>query len=266
MYKKVTGFSIIVALAIVLTVAYSNRMKVLGIQNSRTNENIRGLIIPHHDLASEIIIRSIDEIAAENDYDKIFIIGPNHFFPDNPLVVSGRAIQNFPIDTEFVDELATLDTVFLNEDLLAQEHSMIVPIKYLHGAFPAADFVPLVISSHYSERDLKEVSNYLAQHAPEKSLWVLAIDFAHNVTLHEGLAHNEESITALKSFDYERILGFSDSHLDSPVGTTVFLKVLENLNATSWRTFESTHGSVIEGVPNLNGTSYVVGTFHDDRP
>jgi len=265
--KKLTGISIVMAFIVVVSVALTSRTKVLGTKTTIANENVRGLVIPHHDLADELIISSIQEIAKENTYDHIFVIGPNHFFPENPLIVSGTVIQDFSIDMSFVNELNTVfNSVSVNNDILAGEHSMIVPMKYLREAYPNALFVPLVVSPHYTQKDLSDLTLYLSKHAPENSLWVLGMDFAHNVTINEGLSHNEESITALSTFDYQTILRLTDTHMDSPVGATLFLQIMEVLNAREWTTLESSHGAIIDGVPNLNGTSYVIGTFKEDLP
>jgi AmmeMemoRadiSam system protein B len=225
-------------------------------------ENIRGVIVPHHDLADSMIIDTFQKIKEKNDYEKIVIMGPNHFYPENPTIMTSYSLMDYPIDKTTVKKMEnSLDESVLDQEKTENEHSIGIPIKYLNAIYPNVTFIPIAISPFYTEDTLTQIVNILGSDNADKTLFVLSIDFAHNVGVDEGLKNNEETITAINSFDYERLLFFDDKYLDSPVATVLFLKIMENIEAKKWTTLHSTHGSIIIGEPDLNGTSYVSGTF-----
>lgn len=262
MKKSLIAASLLFAFSVlVVTFTHKGKEKTLGIEDIGLF-GVRGLIIPHHDLADELIINTLERLAEVNSYDTVFVIGPNHFFPESETVVTAEDLEPFPVDSEFVVRLnSEFEDVTEDPELVKNEHSINIPTKYIYEYFPEVRFVPLVVSPYYNEDILSQIALFTSESASDKSLFVLAVDFSHDLGMDEALKKNEESIGALSNFDYQEILTFTDENLDSPVATVLFLKILKNLEATEWTTLHSTHGSVIQGVPDLSGTSYVVGTL-----
>jgi len=223
--------------------------------------NVTGIIIPHHDLANSLIIDSFQKLKENNEYTKIVVIGPNHFYPESPTIMTSYSLKDYPVDKSSVRMLENLGKdVLINQEKLENEHSIGIPIKYLSKIYPDAKFIPLAVSPFYTDDILTKVSNLLAVDV-DNTLFVLSIDFSHNLGIDEALKNNETSIDAIRNFDTQKILSFNDEYLDSPVSTVLFLDIMKILKAESWATLYSTHGSVIVGQPDLNGTSYVVGVF-----
>jgi len=231
-----------------------------GANDSLTN--VRGTIIPHHDLADSMIIDAFRRLKEDNDYEKIIIIGPNHFYPESPTIISSYSLKDYPIDKIIIEKMEnSINDLVLDQEKLENEHSVGIPIKYLNQIYPNATFVPIAVSPFYTNEILNQIAQVLSAEVSDKALYVLSVDFAHNVGVDEGLKNNEVSIDAIRNFDMDKILTFNDKYLDSPVALVLFLKIMENFGAKNWTTLYSTHGSIIEGEPDLNGTSYVVGTF-----
>lgn len=247
-----------VALILITSVAIFHKGKVLG--TSDEMPVVHGIIVPHHDLADELLISSFQSLRESYSYETIYILGPNHFYPESELVITATEIAEYPLNLNRIQDLdSAFSEVTLNNELVSHEHSIQIPLKYLAEIFPDAQFVPLVISPYYQDKQIDELSDFLAR--DDSALFVLAVDFAHNVGMEEGLQQNIQSIEAIEHFDYDTILNFTDHNLDSPVATALFLNVMQRIHSTEWSLYQSTHGSVIEGIPDLEGTSYVVGTF-----
>ena len=178
--------------------------------------------------------------------------------------MSSYSYENYSIDKDIVENLHTsLNEMNIDLKKMENEHSLGIPIKYLSEIYPSTSFVPIAVSPFYSDEVLNKVSEIVSSDKESKTLFVLSIDFAHNMGIDEALKNNEESIEAIRNFDFNKILTYNDEHLDSPVATVLFLKIMNNLGFNKWTTLYSTHGSVFVGEPDLNGTSYVVGVFSE---
>ncbi|MGD8744184.1 MAG: AmmeMemoRadiSam system protein B [Candidatus Woesebacteria bacterium] len=264
LHKTKVGLAVIALLLVVLGVVfvkYKQNERVLG-ELDIAESDVVGLVIPHHELADELIISAIEGSRKNLGYDKVVIIGPNHYFPNSHFITTTEKLGDYSVDYEYVDELnSTYDFVELNRQTLENEHSVGIPITYLKEAYPEAEFVPLIVSHHYNEEIMEELANSLSSEFSGNSLFVLAVDFAHNVGFVEAMENNDESVKSISNFDYESILAYDDRHMDSPLSTVLFLKVMERLGANNWKIMDSSHGSVILGIPDLQGTSYLTGVF-----
>lgn len=247
--------------AVVFVVKNRYDRNVLGEADINTSKAY-GLVIPHHDLAKELIMRGIESTNNGVIYENIVIIGPNHYYPDGYFITTADTLGTHKIKKDFVRSLSSdSESITTDNKMLAGEHGVNIPLIYLNEVYPEAEIIPLAISTHGDQETMDKVSQILANNFKENTLFILAIDFAHNVGFFEGVENNEDTIEALSNFDYETIKNFDDKHLDSTLATTLFLKIMEKIGSTNWETLESSHGSVILGIPDLQGTSYVTGIF-----
>lgn len=213
--------------------------------------SIKGMILPHHDLAREIFHNNLKKLQDIQSPSTIVIYGTNHYFPEGPTFTTSNKIQN---------EL-NMNDVLVDDKRIEKEHSIQTLIPYLKEYFPEANIIPIIISSQYDTDKLNSISEYLVKKLPKDTLFVASVDFSHNSTVLGGLSKNEESIDAIRNFNYQKILDYHDDHMDSPVTITLLMKTMEIVNAKNWETWSSSHGGLITNTPNLNGTSYVVGVF-----
>lgn len=216
-----------------------------------SSNNIKGIVLPHHDLAKPIFHSSLLKLKNIQTPSTIVIYGTNHYFSDGPIFTTTKEIQ----------DKYNLKNVFINNDRIAKEHSIQTTSQYLVEYFPESNIIPIIISSQYNTKEIDDVSNFLIEILPKDTLYVASVDFSHNSTVQSGLEKNEESIAAISTFDYQTILNYKDDHMDSPVAIATFMKTMESLGARTWETWESSHGGLITNSPTLNGTSYVVGVF-----
>lgn len=265
LFKTKVGLVVAIMLLVIVSggvfVKYKQNEKVLG-ESDVIESEIVGLVIPHHELADELIMSAIESSRKDLGYDKVVIIGPNHYFPNSHFITTTEKLGDISIDDEYVQGLSsTYDFVSIDSQMLENEHSVGIPINYLKEAYPKAEFVPLIVSHHYNKEIMEELSKSLSGEFSENVLFVLAVDFAHNVGFVEAMENNDESIKSISNFDYESILRYDDRHMDSPLSTILFLKIMERLGANNWKILDSSHGSVILGIPDLQGTSYVTGVY-----
>lgn len=250
-----------VALIIGTFLLKTQKGKVAGVQTSSEETPIRGMTLPHHKLAEKLILESFERLKNEN-FSYVIILGPNHFEPEINSIVTAKNIPGYSFETEVMDAiLQKFPDIVTSNELINKEHSITLHLPYIKNYMPNAKIVPLMISPYAGKNDLFEKVNYLTSIIPSDTLLIASVDFAHDVMQDTALKNNEESIAAISSFNYQKISGYEDEHMDSPLSISMLLKSMQNLGATKWETWYSTHAAILEGDPAIQGTSYVIGVF-----
>jgi AmmeMemoRadiSam system protein B len=265
MFKKYLTLSLIIsALAIFSFTVYTqsaNRDRVAGLSTFSGQGNIKGTILPHHDLAKDYINSSLDRISQNHSFSNIVIIGPNHFETGSKRFVSTDELLNYPISQEYVYRLESLKLVTLNKETIEKEHSIMIPLSYLQNYFPNANYIFIASPFFFDTAEISRIATILSTSLPDDTLFIASVDFAHNKMLLEAMENNKEAETAIINFDYDRIYRYQDDHLDSPASIGLFLNIMQRLDATNWELWYESHGALIEGKYDLQGTSYLIGVF-----
>lgn len=238
----------------------SIRQDVAGVSDAI--RPVKAIVIPHHDLASALIQNALQKLQVEKAYKTIVVIGPNHYHPDSAMITTSTEATGYEINEDLVGRLTSeISRTEVNTEVIEKEHAMMLSFFYLSEMYPEATFVPVVLSTQYSEEKLEKLSNYLTNINSDDTLYVAAVDFSHESMLDDGLLKNAESISSISSFEYDTILRYEDDHLDSPVSIATVMKVMQRLGTTEWETWHSSHGALLLQDPSLRGTSYVLGAF-----
>jgi AmmeMemoRadiSam system protein B len=215
-----------------------------------------GLIVPHHHLPAPILSQAYRRLP--NDYDLAVILGPNHFYPDTKQIITSN---DNPFDNPQVNRLKkSLPFIQTNNDLIKTEHSITVQADYLSRYLPNTNILPLVLSPNVPKKDLNQLITYLTN-LSDRTLFIASVDFAHDLNYLPALSNNQQSIKAIKTFDYKKISQFTNTHLDSPESIITFLKIMQKKDSKKMTVLNSTHGALLTDNPALVGTSYVTATF-----
>jgi AmmeMemoRadiSam system protein B len=229
---------------------------------------IRGLVLPHHDLAKELIIRSVRKLATIDPGIKtIIILSPNHYRPDSPTFTTADKLRDFAIDTDRINKIKTkFPRLAVDDQLLENEHGLYVPMGFLRQFFPQATFVPMAISPHFDNGRLREMAEILETSASAETLWVASTDFSHEHTINDAAIYDKETIQTIANFDYAKLEQYTDDHLDSPAAMMTVMYAVQEAGGKNWKTWYESHGAIILGKNDLVGTSYVSGIFFSGKP
>jgi AmmeMemoRadiSam system protein B len=96
---------------------------------------------------------------------------------------------------------------------------------------------------------------------PARSLVVASTDFSHQHIQEEAYPLDSMTISAIKDFNFAKLLSFGDDNIDSPAAMAILMYVMQLEKTTTWETWQEGHGAVFSGKPQLVGTSYVTGVF-----
>jgi AmmeMemoRadiSam system protein B len=255
-------FLIIVLAGFFVVRSYQHKSKVAGVNTMSDGQKVRGLIISHHDLTREYIIRTLDKLSKNNDYSYIVVFGPNHFYPDETAFLTSTKVFDYQIDGKEVQLLIdNRNNIIQDESRVEKEHSFNIPASYLRDYYPDAKFIPLVIPQNFDSGDIADIALFLSRSLPENTLYVASVDFSHEKTVLEAEDKNRQSQAAIANFDFESIYLYQSDHVDSPASIGLLLNVMKNLGSTKWNLWFDTHGAFIEDNPLLQGTSYLFGVF-----
>lgn len=238
---------------------------VAGIDTKNENQLIRGLILPHHDLARELFIKSLEKIKKDQQFEVIVVLSPNHFYPESYAFSSSMSLKDFPLARNYLEEMRIYDpNIIFDTELVENEHGITIPLTYLKHYFPKAKFLPIIFSPRYSQEKLLSLARWMSKRLPSNTLYVAAVDFSHENMVEKALNYNKESITTIKLFDYPTLFSYekdNNSHMDSPSSIATLMMIMEQLGSKNWETWYSSHGSLLTNDPVLQGTSYVIGVF-----
>lgn len=265
MLKRSITFSIILlAIGIFVFAAFqksASTQKVAGISTRVKTQNIRGIILPHHDLAREYIVASLERISKNQNPKTVVIIGPNHYEPQAAKFISATNVLDYPVQEEFVNRLYMLQKTTLNQAAVENDHSIITPLSYLKNYFPDAEFIPLLAPPYFDTSDISQIAMYLSRSLPQDTLFVASVDFSHNTQAVEASTKNRQSEETIKNFDFETLYQYKDDHIDSPSSIGLLLSTMQRLGSTTWELWYDSHGAFIEDKAALQGTSYLIGVF-----
>ena len=259
-YIALSVFIFVIGLLLTAIYAKYHQGQVAGIETS-SQPVVRGIILPHHNLAESIISPSFESLKG-NSYSHIVIFGPNHFEPNINSVVTATNISSFSFESNLMHIMLNIfPDILTSSEIVSKEHSITLHLPYLNNYFPKSSVIPLVISPFASKNDLYERIDYLTSIVPEDTLYIASVDFAHDVMQDTGLKNNEESINVISNFDYQSILSYKDDHMDSSLSIAMLLRAMQSQGTTKWETWHSSHASLLKDDPSSKGTSYVIGVF-----
>ncbi|MEW8979081.1 MAG: AmmeMemoRadiSam system protein B [Symbiobacterium sp.] len=227
-------------------------------------EPLAGGLVPHHDLAAELLSGFFLRLEAEPP-EVIFLVGPNHEAAGGPVITGRRAWQTdfglVEVDREAVDALVAAGLAAVNDEVLEQEHAMGTLMPYIKFHAPAARVVPLILPPGLTRPELERLSGALAAELGPGRILVASVDFSHYLTPDEAEARDKETLATIMAGDLERLLRMGPDHLDSPGSVAVLLTAMATVGADGPRVLGHTNSGIILQDDQIETTSYFTFAF-----
>jgi len=225
-------------------------------------------IIPHHLLAADLIAEFFDNLRGR-DYDTVILLGPNHPNAGDAEVISSVEDWQTPygtlaVDRDFSFELSARVNIAMDEEVIAEEHSIASEVSFIKKTFPRAKFVPIILKSAVPSPEAAELAKALFEVSQGRKILVLAsVDFSHYEDSVTAQAHDRESIRALENSDGGKIYGLD---LDSPASISALLE-FSRLAGAGFDLLNNSNSALLADKPDLESTtSYVTGYFTSPPP
>jgi AmmeMemoRadiSam system protein B len=217
----------------------------------------RGLLIPHHLLAEDLITTGLERFVSEADEPQVlFLVVPNHAEAGDAVVVMREgAFDGCGMSWRVPEPMVRYDN-----QILRAEHAVVDIEPIVRDYFPQAVIVPVVVSNRAALSELESLAGVIESCAARFAV-IASIDFSHYLTSSEAEVKDAETLQVIKARDYASLLGFGNDHLDAPAALTVFLQVMDGLGARGFERLDHTNSGELSGDRNASVTSYLVGVF-----
>jgi AmmeMemoRadiSam system protein B len=227
---------------------------------------IKGVIVPHHDLASNLIAEALQKVAETERPKRIILIGPNHPDLGNANVLTTKAVWSMgeirvSPDEEVLQELIDHHIADTDDNILAHEHSIYTILPFIHTYFPNAKIVPLILNSRLHASGSLALAEELQKYIDDQTLIIASIDFSHYLPSDEDPIKDAYTKEVLLNRDYEKIASLNNDYTDSPSSLIMILKTMELSGAASTTILRNSNSGLIIGRPIYSSTSYFTILF-----
>lgn len=195
-------------------------------------KTVRGAIVNHHALASDLLSRLFQRLAVcRTDVKRIIVLSPDHFFQGRSSVTTGDIIyeidkKRLQVDTTAVHTLIKQKVALSDPKLFRREHGIGALIPFLAEAFPEAKLVPIVIRSDLSRTEAQRLSGVIRTLLTDETLLIVSSDMSHYLPESIAERKDRETLRAFEKQDQSFFWAAKDDHLDFGKGVWLALQAL----------------------------------------
>jgi gamma-polyglutamate biosynthesis protein CapA len=201
-------------------------------QDWNSGEQVYGGITSHHFLAAKEIARFFLALNKKSPRT-IAIIGPNHFNVGGGDIMVSKYPFKTPWGNVYPDEscisgLIEKKAALNEEEPFSMEHSISALVGFMKFYLPDAKIVPIIVKRGTNLEKAENLAKTLDKILPDDAVVISSVDFSHHLNKTASVFHDAKSISAIRNFEYERIL---ESEVDSPVSIYSLLRYLDMRSA-----------------------------------
>jgi AmmeMemoRadiSam system protein B len=232
-----------------------------------SEKKITGVILPHHDLASDLIAEVFQKLQVSQPAIKRFIIiGPNHPNKGSSLAITGNIswqLQSGSVesDEQGIESLLRYNEIGFDNNILSEEHSIFTIVPFVHYYYSGAKVVPLILNSTQTVQQSELLANYLKNLVDKDTVIIASVDFSHYLPSNITPQKDEITQAAMIQRDYEKIQKFNNDYIDSPPSIITFLSLMDSLSASNSTIVNHTNSGLLLGREIESSTSYFTIIF-----
>lgn len=234
-------------------------------QHPLSDSVLVGGIVPHHDVASELIARFFSALQSQKP-ETVIIVGPNHrnigIF--RALTTRGSWETAFGMvesNSKFVDQLLDLDLARTDDEAFVNEQSIGAIIPYIGYYLPGVRILPIILKPNMDIADIHALGVALGRLMNEHTAIAASVDFSHDLPAQETDQRDHITIEAIKQFDLPTLLSLDSEYLDSPAAIGTLLTAMQENGTTEIKIFDHTNSGVLLERSAMPTTSYVLAGF-----
>lgn len=230
---------------------------------------IRGSILPHHLLASDMI-HEVFQNVKNQQYETIVLIGPDH-----ESILMGKIFTTLKdwqtpmgvlkTDKEAVRSLLKNDFMMEDDAKMTREHSVSGIVPFIKYYLSDAEIIGLAMSKQTKLKDIEKLIDDLGNFVDiEKTLFIASVDFSHYLTLEQADRMDSITMDAIKNKDINKIMSFTNDNLDSPVSIVTMLGLMDKLYEADAHMLNHSNSELIVRQRMDETTSYITYIFTDN--
>lgn len=223
---------------------------------------VSGAVIPHHLLASDIIVSFFSRLANKDSIKRIVLIGPNHYERGNTVFTTSTYGWETPVGNVFPDSGAVdhlvkeNSSLQINEEVISQEHSIGGIMPFIAHYVPNADVVPIAISRQATLPNLEELAKSLKSFNKKDTIFIASVDFSHYLSLSEAQEKDVETLEILRQKDLEALLALDESNVDSPESLALLILLMGQQGISMFDVLEHKNSADYTDEAEAETTSY----------
>lgn len=241
---------------------------------STSKQELRGVILPHHNLVGKYIDETYSEIA-DPSVERVVILSTNHFNIGNHYIQSALEMSSsLELDGDIIEKLQEQNILNVEPIVFESEHGITVHVERLEKYFPDVKIIPIIIKWDTPQEHLDRlVQSMIDEGALDKSLLVASIDFSHFVTEEIAQKNDDRTIEWLEQWGAGELENISldeikaleksikmdtptSTAMDSPEALYVFTQLLDKPQRLEvWKRTSST--SLLGGENPFQNTSHL---------
>lgn len=233
---------------------------------AKNTDGLKGGILPHHLLASEMIA-SFWKTVSLNSWDLIVLIGPDHNRKGiSPITTITSAFSTVygevSADSGMANNLICENIAAEDLAVMEEDHAVSCHMPFIKYYMPDIPVLPLLVHGNCDPAAIGRLSDKILEYTSGKNvLFVASIDFSHYLSLEEANRMDAVTKKALINFDYEAILDMTNDNLDSRPSALFILRTMETLGTTTMVEWAHSNSDIIGNTITGNTTSYFIFGF-----
>ncbi len=224
-------------------------------ESIKPNKKIKGIIVPHHLLASKNIATGIKMISPKTEH--IILISPDHFNKCKNFVCIASGVFETYFGNIHTSSIAYNPLIDTNKDLFIKEHGIytILPyIAYLNNNIKVTPLAVSVDKKWFSKREI--LVDIINKAITNDTVIVVSSDFSHYLSLDESNLKDQESIKLIKNNDPNKLLKLNNpDNTDCPICLYLVSKLSKIRNFDNILELLHTNSANILNVPQYKETT-----------
>jgi len=225
-----------------IVVNYNEQFLYTSIEKVKKNEikkfdNIKVGIVPHHDLASEMLADFFYQLSENKKVDTLIVIGPNHSDIGLSPAISSKVVWNTDFgeiqqNNTVLDQLIKDGFILYDFENFEKEHSIKTLAPFIKYYFPDTKIVPILLNTKHDQAMSAQLSQELAKYLEdENTVLISTIDFSHYLPTEKSNSNDLITLEAIENRDYNFLSAFNNDYFDSPAAMLVTLQTADLLDS-----------------------------------
>lgn len=267
--KKV---SIIVIFLLVLLLGYYFRgqkngsiSNILNINSIKSGEKIPVVIVPHFEFATDKRNELLKNIGSKYKPKHAVIVSVNHFnsgdydilLADKDWNISQGKLTG---DKNIAQKIADNSDGEINNSAFENEHGIKNLLEPVHSNI-ATSVVPVIIKDTAKKEEIDKLISAISNNCSD-CLIIASVDFSHYCPRAIAHVHDQYSIQALSTLDYEKTWL---AETDSPQTLYLAEKIAKESNAENFHLFYNGNSGDPGEDDSIEVTSVVMGYYSDKK-
>jgi len=245
---------------------YLGEQAAINSETADTESRIICGVVPHHLVASRLIVQFWDMLARQEP-EVIILAGPNHYNLGGK-VITGLYDWQTPeglvkTEAQIVGTLLDKGLAVCDEEVLSKEHSIGGLLPFIRHFMPQARVVPLIFHHDVSLQEIDALLAALKPYLDRGAVLAASVDFSHYLTRREAQDKDELTLRVMRQFDYTTLFKLGNDHLDSPASLTLAFRYAQIRDFMEFDILGHSNSGIILKNDMMETTSYFTLVFKE---